>query len=197
MTLSTPPLYQPSHPAGIVDRPDANVLAAAVGRAQHFIGQAVRPDTQCFDLQPADVSQGFADDDPCSQMRILSFALQEGVVIEGRDKAIGLEVLFADQASHRPGQSSIRAKGFQLNVQLDPSACQVDDLATYTEHAPWYGVPSHDKRRARLSCISHLLGLIPYKKLPRKKVQLPERSTQGSYDDRATLEGRRFVKPRH
>ena len=69
--------------------------------------------------------------------------------------------------------------------------------ATDTEYAPWYIVPSDDKRRARLNCISHLLGLIPYKKLPRKNVQLPQRSTRDAYDDRATLEGRRFVKPRY
>ena len=69
--------------------------------------------------------------------------------------------------------------------------------ATDTEYAPWYIVPSDDKRRARLNCISHLLGLIPYQKLPREKVQLPERSTRDAYDDRATLEGRRFVKPRY
>ena len=69
--------------------------------------------------------------------------------------------------------------------------------ATNTEYAPWYIVPSDDKRRARLNCIAHLLGLIPYKKLPRKKVQVPERSTRDAYDDRATLEGRRFVKPRY
>jgi len=43
----------------------------------------------------------------------------------------------------------------------------------------------------------HLLGLIPYKKLPRKKVHLPERSTRDAYDDRATLEGRSFVNPRY
>jgi polyphosphate kinase 2 len=69
--------------------------------------------------------------------------------------------------------------------------------ATDTEFAPWYIVPSDDKRRARLNCISHLLGLIPYEKLPRQKVQLPERSAGDAYDDRATLEGRRFVKSRY
>jgi hypothetical protein len=69
--------------------------------------------------------------------------------------------------------------------------------ATDTDYAPWYIVPSDDKRRARLNCISHLLGLIPFKKLPRKKVHLPERSMQDAYDDRATLQGRRFVKPRY
>jgi polyphosphate kinase 2 len=65
--------------------------------------------------------------------------------------------------------------------------------ATDTEFAPWYIVPSDDKRRARLNCISHLLGLIPYEKVPRRKVKLPARSMKGAYDDRATLEGRRFV----
>jgi polyphosphate kinase 2 (PPK2 family) len=50
--------------------------------------------------------------------------------------------------------------------------------ATDAEYAPWHIVPSDDKRRARLNCIAHLLGLVPYEKLPRKKVQLPERSTR-------------------
>ena len=69
--------------------------------------------------------------------------------------------------------------------------------ATDTEFAPWYIVPSDDKRRARLNCIHHLLGLIPYEKRPRKKVELPKRSNDGAYDDRATLEGRRFVDARY
>src|SRR5262249_24056932 len=50
-----------------------------------------------------------------------------------------------------------------------------------------------DKRRARLNCIRHLLDLIPYEKLPRDKPTLPEREMEGAQDDRATLEGRRFV----
>jgi hypothetical protein len=65
--------------------------------------------------------------------------------------------------------------------------------ATDTKIAPWYIVRSDDKKRARLNCISHLLGLIPYKKVPREKVKLSERSKKGAYDDQAALEGRRFV----
>jgi polyphosphate kinase 2 len=65
--------------------------------------------------------------------------------------------------------------------------------ATDTEFAPWYIVPSDDKRRARLNCIRHLLSLIPYKKVKRKKVKLPKRSEKGAYDDQATLKGRRFI----
>ncbi len=65
--------------------------------------------------------------------------------------------------------------------------------ATDTEHAPWYIVRSDDKRRGRLNCISHLLGTIPYKTVPRPKVELPKRSMRARYDDEAALAGRRFV----
>jgi polyphosphate kinase 2 len=69
--------------------------------------------------------------------------------------------------------------------------------ATDTEFAPWYIVPSDDKRRARLNCISHLLSLIPYKKVSRKKVKLPKRTKEGAYDDEATLKTRRFVPAKY
>ena len=46
--------------------------------------------------------------------------------------------------------------------------------ATDTKFAPWYIVPSDDKRRARLNCISHLLSLIPYKKVPREEGEAAE-----------------------
>jgi polyphosphate kinase 2 len=68
--------------------------------------------------------------------------------------------------------------------------------ATDTKHAPWYIVPSDDKRRARLNCISHLLKLIPRRKVQHEKVRLPKRSMKGAYDDRASLKGRRFVPER-
>jgi polyphosphate kinase 2 len=65
--------------------------------------------------------------------------------------------------------------------------------ATDTEFAPWYIVPSDDKRSARLNCISHLLDLIPYERTFREDVDIPERAMQGAYDDQQSLEGRRFV----
>jgi polyphosphate kinase 2 len=68
---------------------------------------------------------------------------------------------------------------------------------TDTEIAPWHIVRSDDKKRARLNCISHLLSLIPYRKAPREKVKLPDRSPKGAYDDEATLEGRRFVPEKY
>ncbi len=69
--------------------------------------------------------------------------------------------------------------------------------ATDTDFSPWHIVPSDDKRRARLNCIAHLLSLIPYETAPREKVKLPKRSRDGEYDDRASLEGRRFVPEKY
>jgi polyphosphate kinase 2 len=69
--------------------------------------------------------------------------------------------------------------------------------ATDTKEAPWRIVRSDDKRRARLSCISCLLSLIPYKDMPGDKVKLPKRKDKGAYDDQASLEGRRFVPEKY
>jgi polyphosphate kinase 2 len=69
--------------------------------------------------------------------------------------------------------------------------------ATDTEHAPWHIVRSDDKKRARLNCIAHLLSLIPYEEVTRKKVKLPVRSNKGKYDDQAAIEGRKFVPEKY
>ena len=69
--------------------------------------------------------------------------------------------------------------------------------ATDTKWARWHILRSEDKRRARLNCIAHLLTLIPYKKLPRQKVKLPERSMKDAYEDRASLRGRKFVPEKY
>jgi len=69
--------------------------------------------------------------------------------------------------------------------------------ATDTKWAPWRIVRSDEKKQARLNCIAELLDLIPYKKVPREKVHLPDRSMKGAYDDQASLKGRRFVTERY
>ena len=52
-----------------------------------------------------------------------------------------------------------------------------DTTFQYTDikQAPWYVVPSDDKRRARLNCISHMLSAIPYKDIVPDPVTIPER----------------------
>ena len=67
----------------------------------------------------------------------------------------------------------------------------------YQKYAPWYLVRSDDKKRARLNCITHLLSLISYKRFPRKKVKLPNRSNRHKYDDQATLKERTFISEKY
>ena len=74
-----------------------------------------------------------------------------------------------------------------------------DDMlaATDTDFAPWYLVNADDKKRARLNCISHLLSLIPYKKLPLEEVRFGKRNMKGKYDDRAAVESRCYVPEKY
>ncbi|MGC2133870.1 MAG: polyphosphate kinase 2 [Xanthobacteraceae bacterium] len=65
--------------------------------------------------------------------------------------------------------------------------------ATDSKHAPWHVVRTDDKRRGRLNCISHILSLIPYKKIRRDKIKLPKRLLENKYDDHASLKVRQFV----
>jgi polyphosphate kinase 2 len=69
--------------------------------------------------------------------------------------------------------------------------------ATDTPWSPWHILFSNDKKRARLNCIQHILDRLPYKKAPREPVTLPKRSMKHSYDDQATLRGRKFVDEKY
>ncbi|MBL4701487.1 MAG: hypothetical protein JKX85_09540 [Phycisphaeraceae bacterium] len=52
---------------------------------------------------------------------------------------------------------------------------------TDTKQCPWWVVPSDDKKRARLNCISHLLNQIPYKDLTPEPIKLPPRGDDETY----------------
>ncbi len=58
-----------------------------------------------------------------------------------------------------------------------------DDMFAYTDtkQSPWFVVHADDKRRARLNCITHLLGQIKYKDVPREKIVLPPLEKVKSY----------------
>ena len=81
-----------------------------------------------------------------------------------------------------------RAKWYQYSRARD-----VMLKATDTRIAPWHIVRSDDKRRARLNTITHLLKLIPHKKVDKPKVRLPTRSKKHAYNDEASIARRRFV----
>jgi len=52
---------------------------------------------------------------------------------------------------------------------------------THIAEAPWWLVEAVDKKRARLNCIRHLLGLIPYEEVPHAPVALPARVRNPDY----------------
>jgi polyphosphate kinase 2 len=69
--------------------------------------------------------------------------------------------------------------------------------STDSKYAPWHIVRSDDKRRARLNLIAYFLSLIPYKEVPREKVELPKRSKKEAYDDIVSIANRRFVPEKY
>ncbi len=69
-----------------------------------------------------------------------------------------------------------------------------DEMFAHTdiEQAPWYVVRADVKKRARLNCIQHLLGMIDYKDLTPTPDALPPRPEPGTYV-RSPLEDQTFV----
>jgi len=58
-----------------------------------------------------------------------------------------------------------------------------DDMFVHTDtmNAPWNVVESDDKRRARINAIHHLLSTIPYTRVERAPLSLPERPATTGY----------------
>ena len=52
---------------------------------------------------------------------------------------------------------------------------------THIPEAPWWVVEAVDKKRARLNCISHLLGQIPYGEVQHDPIELPARVYNSDY----------------
>jgi polyphosphate kinase 2 len=132
----------------------------------------------------------------------------EGYIIEGGIKLIKIWLEVSDKEQKRRFEQRIEdpLRQWKLSPMDLPSRSRWFDYsrardqmlkATDTKHAPWYILRSDDKKRARLNCLAHILSLLPYEKVPREKVKLPKRSMKRSYDDQATLKGRKFVPERY
>lgn len=52
---------------------------------------------------------------------------------------------------------------------------------THIAEAPWWVVQADDKKRARLNCIAHLLGQMPYEATEHEPIVLPERVRHEDY----------------
>jgi len=176
---------------------------------QHFpaAGEIVIFDRSWYNRAGVERVMGF-----CTEEQYLGFLevcpLVESYLVRGGILLIKywLEVSDAEQAKRFAARISDPLRQWKLSPMDLPSRSKWYEYsrardrmlaATDTKHAPWYIVRSDDKRAARLNCITHLLSLVPHKKLPREKVELPKRATKGAYDDKATLKGRRFIPEKH
>jgi polyphosphate kinase 2 len=52
---------------------------------------------------------------------------------------------------------------------------------THIPEAPWWVVQAVDKKKARLNCIAHLLGQMPYRPIERPTITLPQRVRHEDY----------------
>jgi polyphosphate kinase len=58
---------------------------------------------------------------------------------------------------------------------------------THIPEALWWVVPADDKNKARLNCIRHLLGQVPYLGVEHLTIDLPPRERSADYARQAVL----------
>ena len=80
---------------------------------------------------------------------------------------------------------------------MEYSKCK-DDMFFHTDipQAPWFVVPSDDKKRARLNCIAHLLSMIPYQDLKPRPPKIPPLRIKKGYK-RSAMHTQTFVPKRY
>lgn len=73
-----------------------------------------------------------------------------------------------------------------------------DRMFDYTDikQCPWHVVPSDDKKRARLNCISHILSQIPYEDITPDPIELAPRVDNSGYV-RTPFEEQNFVPDKY
>ncbi|MGE5814060.1 MAG: polyphosphate kinase 2 [Acidobacteriota bacterium] len=176
---------------------------------QHFpaAGEVVIFDRSWYNRAGVEHVMGFCT--PEEHRRFLDLCPQiEKFLVDGGTILIKfwLEVSNAEQKRRFEARIQDPVRQWKLSPMDLPSRTRWYDYSrardlmlkkTDTRFAPWYIVRSDDKRAARLNTISHLLSTIPYKKVERKKVKLPQRSMKGAYNDDKAIAKRRFVKERY
>jgi len=86
----------------------------------------------------------------------------------------------------------------QSRVRWEQYTKAKEDMFARTNipEALWYIVEGNDKKRARLNCIDHLLGLIPYEPVPHEEITLPDRVFNPDYE-RAVLPPELYVPSKY
>jgi polyphosphate kinase 2 len=176
---------------------------------QHFpaAGEIVIFDRSWYNRAGVEYVMGFCTER--QHRRFLEVCPQfENYIIEGGIHLIKIWLESSDEEQKRRFEARIKdpLRQWKLSPMDLPSRSRWFEYSrardamlksTDSKRAPWYILRSDDKKRARLNCIAHILSLIPYKKVPREKVKLPERSMKGAYDDQRSLRGRKFIKEKY
>jgi polyphosphate kinase 2 len=70
-----------------------------------------------------------------------------------------------------------------------------DEMFKYTDtkESPWWVVNGDDKKRARLNCVTHLLGRIPYGEMEHTPYKLPARKPASKGYMRPPIDSQTFV----
>jgi polyphosphate kinase 2 len=176
---------------------------------QHFpaAGEVVIFDRSWYNRAGVETVMGFCSEkerdrflDLCPQIE--KFLIEGGIILI----KLWLEVSNDEQKKRFEARIDDPVRQWKLSPMDLPSRTRWYDYSrardrmlakTDTRIAPWYLVRSDDKKTARLNTIEHILSLIPYKKVPRKKVKLSNRSNKGKYDDEKTIARRRWIRDRY
>ncbi len=176
---------------------------------RHFpaAGEVVIFDRSWYNRAGVEVVMGFCSKEQTEQFLNICPEMESYIVNAGiRLIKIWLEVSPQEQQRRFEARVKDPLRQWKLSAMDLPSRSRWYDYsrardamldATDTKVSPWYILRSDDKRRARLNCIAHILRLLPYKKVERPKITIPDRIKKHAYDDQATLKGRNFVAEKY
>ncbi len=154
-------------------------------------GEVVIFDRSWYNRAGVEVVMGFCTEEQRDKFLRLVTAVERQLIDDGIILIkYWLEVSSAEQKRRFEARIEDPMRQWKLSAMDLPSRERWYDYsrardemfaATDTEWAPWHVVMSDDKRRAQLNVISHLLSQVPYKTVPREKIELPKRQKAKDY----------------
>jgi polyphosphate kinase len=90
---------------------------------------------------------------------------------------------FSDRASDPMRRWKLTPMDLNARTRFTDYSRAKDEMFVHTDTswAPWYVVEADEKRKARLNCIAHLLGEIPYVDATPSSIKIPKRQADQGY----------------
>jgi polyphosphate kinase 2 len=154
-------------------------------------GEVVIFDRSWYNRAGVDRIMGFCSEETARQFLSLLPDYEKAIVASGIILLkYWLEVSSEEQTRRLKARINDGRKIWKLSpMDLKSFSCWYDYsrardemfAATDTAWAPWFVAKADDKKRLRLNVIAHLISKIPYKELPREKIELPKRQKRHGY----------------